>query len=450
MFRRSMGYFFMALALLGCPGAFAQTLNYGQYQSMLTMKDFFQEKIVDNQLYKSIEFVDTDSSPVPTFEAYHESNSWQTDDESIWLGNLRTGARLHFNLAPRGDTPVSLDPFCLLDFNFISSPSGYLPVIDVPFPYIMNIAETAKEIMPGVSLYYGNPITPYVQVSYGHSFFDHAQASSYFDAIEPINVFDVRSPMYGMYLQVFQSGETIDFSSNTTVSFGLMGKVPWLRNWLNDRLDPYRETFRNIYTLMRLEEITNKYASNDLGSTHFGVNELLGYVDFDFAVNHGGGRGIRTGWWRLGGTCNIETDKSYSSIYKTKIQLRGGMTYRNVNDYRGFFLLPFNNNNYSGLGGYVEVTLQNPLSQSFDYFLLFFEMNAYVFQVVSGSDASSTLENITDKITDIVSKEMTGQYNSNFFDRITIGFEMNNPDILAIHPFTLGQGHVYCYISAFI
>lgn len=440
------------LLAIALPAVDAQSeARFGQYQAMLTMRDFFQQKIVDNHLYRAIEFQDVSDCPVPTFEAYHESDVWEYDKAAnIRFGNLRAGARLFFKAGEIAGEELGLGGFFLMDFSFLSSPSGNIPVLEVPFPYIMSMAESAKELMPGLSLSWGDPVSPALSLSIGQSFPSSEGSADYgyFEAVDPIGVLDLRSPRYGVFFQVFKNGQEADFASGTAVSFGIQANQgAWVSDWLAGR----HPLLENLYDALRLEWLANQLSSAQAGGlAHFGVTGFKDILDFDFALKHDGARGLRTDWWRIGARYSFVSDRTYSSIYKTKLDLKAGATFSNVRDFKGIFLYPFNNADYSGAGFYAEAALQNPFLQTLDIFDVLLKINLIALQSVSGVDASATQEELAAKIFEIAHKEQSGGYDSNFFDRITIGFEVNDPQALAVHGFTLDQLHVYVNINVFI
>lgn len=468
----------LLLALLAEAGA--QTVDYRQYQSMESMRDFYEQKVLDNVLYRSIEFLDPAQRPMPGFEAYHESDVYEIGrsgdaGEASWLGTLRTGAKLNIaltdpaSLANRlggGDLGAYLSPsvlqlFLLAKFSFLSEPTGYAPVLEIPFPYMMASEQSAVELLPGLSLSLGDPTKPTLQASVGHSFFMEGSEgiSPAFASIDPTTVFDLRSPALGGFFQLVRSGDASALGELGSLDFfryGFMGNLGWLFRLMGDS----RPFFELLKAVRRQPSGTDGIATTTLG-----LRRLFGFLDLDYSYDHGEALEARTDWWRVGLDLRLDRGDAYSSVYRTMAVLRGGLCYSNVDGLPGIFLLPPEEDepraadsedkpflDVRGLGWYVELNLQNPFIQTLDWFHVFLMVNLAVLQSLNGDESGyeSTQRDIEEKIEEMSAREASGAYRSKLFDRLTIGYELNRPETIDLFPFVLDQGRIYVYLSVFL
>lgn len=462
---RSSLWFWIASGLwgmLGLQSTYGQV--YAQYQSLQALQSFYDDKVINDDLYQHIGFVDGDSKPKPLVELYHESDVWQISS-NLQLGSLRTGGKINFDLASDPDvkkrilagasladlfTPSDLSVFVLVHLNFASDPNSDFPVLTVPFPYITSTASSEVETLPGAVLQLGNPSKPTLQISYGHSLVS-SQSSAVFASIDPINVFDVRMPYFGVFTNVFKQGSVTANSPLDDYRYGYSGDLTWL-------LGPSDQGSKaTIYTAER--EYKPNYVDRR-STTHLGAQALFGFIDLDYFWKDFKFTSAETTEWRGGFEFVFDGGDAYSSVYRTLGQFRGGLTYVNVSNTYGIFLLPAVSDsskflNTPGMGYYLELTLQNPLAQSASYFLWLLELNLCIVDFISGmasgdfgpyNNASAALGETGAAL---ANAEKNGDFKGNVFDRLTFGYQLNDPLTVSTYYFAQDQGHLYVDIDIF-
>lgn len=295
---------------------------WGQTFSFLTLDDFYNRKIVDNELLNDVWLTDPDEKGETTFEAYYEP--WYVSSD---MAVLQSGIKWNFAL-DNPDYPKSKDLPAYFTEDFALSHVQIYALFQDKFNFTSN-AKSSDYFIPalsdestaqyshkliGTDLTFGNTLSPILKTSLGLSMGTSTNL-----------LFHLSSPR----LMTFAEGLLGDENIFHFLRLGLTYK--WIKSTLNT--DP-REAFVKGFKLF--QEWNWLLGKNPL---HIEVDRLFNYLSFKARLNPFEEPELPMGnihYIKGGVTLNHNFFKKPSSIYQV------GATYN--------FFASYYNFHYSGAG----------------------------------------------------------------------------------------------------